>query len=350
MTSSSSAIIINETPIELGDRRIIMIDMPKLYDCTPIAMPIHVIRGEKPGPVLCVAAAIHGDEINGIEIIKLLLKKPQLKSIVGTLIAVPIVNIYGFLYQTRYLMDRRDLNRSFPGSISGSLAARLAHLVMSEVINQSTHIVDLHTGSLHRSNFPQIRANLTDKNTEKMAKAFNAPVILHSEGPQGSLRLAAEEKNIPIIVYEAGEALRFNDTAIKIGIKGVLNVMQDLKMIHSAEKKSKNHSLIGQASYWVRSPHSGITRPFKTLGDTVKDNEILATISNPVGDEEYHVIAPHAGMIIGKSNIPTVHDGAALFHIATFEKLKHVEEEIKNRQISLDPNLDATEMANGQPL
>ncbi|MBX9587085.1 MAG: succinylglutamate desuccinylase/aspartoacylase family protein [Gammaproteobacteria bacterium] len=350
MTSSSDTIFINEIPVELGDRRIITIDMPKLYDCTPITMPIHVIRGEKPGPVLCVVAAIHGDEINGIEVIKLLLKKPQLKSIVGTLIAVPIVNIYGFLYQTRYLMDRRDLNRSFPGSFSGSLAARLAHLVMSEVITQATHIVDLHTGSLHRSNYPQIRANLTDKNTQKIAKAFNSPVILHSEGPQGSLRFAAEEKNIPIIVYEAGEALRFNDTAIKIGIKGVLNVMQELKMIRSAEKKPKNHSLVAQASYWVRSPHSGITRPFKTLGDIVKEGELLATISNPVGDEEYHVIAPHAGMIIGKSNIPTVHDGAALFHIATFEKLKHIDDEIINRQISLDPNLDASEMAHGQPL
>lgn len=348
---SSNTIIINDSPIELGDRRIVNIDMPKLYDCTPITMPIHVIRGEKPGPVLCVLAAIHGDEINGIEIIKMLLKKPQLKSLVGTLIAVPIINIYGFLYQTRYLMDRRDLNRNFPGSISGSLAARLANLVMTEVISHATHIVDLHTGSLHRSNFPQIRANLNDKHILKMAKAFNAPVILHSEGPPGSLRLAAEERNIPIIVYEAGEALRFDDLAIKMGIKGVLNVMQELKMIRpNIEKKSKHTSAIAQESYWVRSPHSGITRPFKSLGNIVKNGEILATISNPVGDEEYHVVAPHAGMIIGKSNIPTVHDGAALFHIATFEKLKHVEEEIKNRQISLDPNLDATEMAHVQPI
>jgi predicted deacylase len=351
MVPSSDTLVINDTKIELGDRLVVMVDMPKLYDCTPISMPIHVIRGEKPGPVLCVIAAIHGDEINGIEIIKLLLKKTQLKSLVGTLIAVPIVNIYGFLYQTRYLMDRRDLNRCFPGSITGSLAARLAHLVMSEVINQATHIIDLHTGSLHRSNYPQIRANLEEEGVNKMAKAFNAPVVLHAGGPQGSLRLAAEERKIPIIVYEAGEALRFDDLAIKIGLKGVINVMQELKMIRSpAGKHATSTSLIAESSYWVRSPHSGITRPFKTLGDTAADGEILATISNPVGDEEYHVIAPHAGTIIGKSNIPIVHEGAALFHIATFEKLKHVEEEVKNRQISLDPNLDAAEMAHVQPL
>ena len=178
-----------------------------------------------------------------------------------------------------------------------------------------------------------------------MARAFNAPVILHNIGPQGSLRLAAEEKKIPIIVYEAGEALRFDDLSIKIGVKGILKVMQNLNMLHKTVEKHPSRSLIAESSYWVRSPHSGITRPRKTLGDTVKDGEILATLSNPIGDEEYHITAPHAGAIIGTSNIPIVHEGAALFHIATFEKLEHVEEEVRNRQISLDPNLDANEIS-----
>lgn len=347
MAHPHNNVIINDTHIELGDRLVVTLDMPKLYDCTPISMPIHVIRGKKPGPVLCVIAAVHGDEINGIEIIKLLLKKPQLNNLIGTLIAVPIVNVYGFLYQTRYLMDRRDLNRCFPGSITGSLASRLANLVISEIIDNATHIVDLHTGSLHRSNYPQIRANLAAPGVKKIAKAFNAPIILSAGGPAGSLRLAAEEKKIPIIVYEAGEALRFEDLSINIGVKGVMNVMTELGMIKkTAEKKSKKSaSAIAQSSYWIRSPHSGIIRPYKSLGDTVTNGEILGTISNPVGDEEYHVAAPHAGTIIGKTNIPIVHEGAALFHVASFEKIKHAEDELKKLHISMDPNLESTELS-----
>jgi uncharacterized protein len=345
MVIPPDTITINGKRIERGDRLVVTLDMPKLYDCTPISIPIHVIRGKKPGPVLCVIAAVHGDEINGIEIIKQLLKKP-LKNIAGTLIAVPIINIYGFLYQTRYLMDRRDLNRCFPGSESGSLAARLAHLVMKEIINHATHIIDLHTGSLHRSNYPQIRANLSEAGVLQLAEAFNAPVTLHSPGPPGSLRLAAEERKIPIIVYEAGEALRFENNTIRMGLKGVLNVMQELAMIPKTLDKSDNKkdTLIAQSSYWIRSHHSGIIRPMKILGDKVADNEIIASISNPVGSEEYHIVAPHAGTIIGKTNIPIVHEGAALFHVATFEQLVHVEDEVESRQISLDPNLDATEM------
>lgn len=342
----SETMIINNERIEPGDRRVVMIDMPKLYDCTPIAMPVHVIRGTKPGPVLCVLAAVHGDEINGIEIIKLLLKKCQGLDLAGTLIAVPIVNIYGFLYQTRYLMDRRDLNRSFPGSEKGSLASRLAQVVMKEIINHATHIIDLHTGSQHRTNYPQIRANLSEAGVLHLAEAFDAEIILHSNGPTGSLRLAAEERKIPIIVFESGEALRFDEAGINVGLSGIFNVMEELQMLPKTAEKQVNteRSAIAQSSYWVRSPHSGIIRFLKTLGNSAVDNEILGIISNPVGDEEYHIIAPHGGKIIGKTNIPIVHEGAALFHIATFDKLKYAEDEVANQQISLDPNLEAHEI------
>ena len=302
MTTSDEIMIINKQRIKPGERTVVMVDMPKLYDCTPISMPIHVLRGKKPGPVLCVLAAIHGDEINGVEIIKLLLKKISMDNLSGTLIAAPIINIYGFLYQTRYLMDRRDLNRSFPGYETGSLAARLAHLVMKDIISHATRIIDLHTGSLHRTNYPQIRANLSEAGVLHLAEAFDAEIILHSPGPIGSLRLAAEERNIPIIVYEAGEALRFDELAINVGLKGVLNVMEELGMIPKDPQKKINTktSAIAQSSYWVRSPHSGILRLFKTLGDTVEDNEIMGTLSNPVGDEEYDIVAPHGGISLEK--------------------------------------------------
>jgi hypothetical protein len=352
MTNWSDPLIINKQPIKAGERSLVMVDMPKLYDCTPISMPIHVLRGNKPGPTLCVIAAIHGDEINGVEIIKLLLKNFPMHCLSGTLIAVPIINIYGFLYQTRYLMDRRDLNRCFPGSETGSLAARLAHLVMKDIISHATHIIDLHTGSLHRTNYPQIRANLSEAGVLHLAEAFDADIILHSPGPVGSLRLAAEERKIPIIVYEAGEALRFDDPAITVGHNGILNVMEELGMLPKDPQKkiSTKTSAIAQASYWVRSPHSGILRMYKTLGDTTKDNEIVGILSNPVGEDVYDIVVPHGGIIIGKSNIPIVHEGAALFHIATFDKLKYVEDEIINHKISLDPNLEAFELTPPQSL
>ena len=183
-----------------GQRTTIMLPMPKLYDWTPMNMPVHVIRGKKPGPVLCVTGAVHGDEINGVEIIRRLLKKSFQKNLKGTVIAVPIVNIYGFLYQDRYLMDRRDLNRSFPGSSKGSLASRLAYLVMNELVANATHFIDLHTGSLQRTNLPQIRANFDFPKLKNWLKRLIAPVILHSKERDGSLRQAANDRGIPFII------------------------------------------------------------------------------------------------------------------------------------------------------
>ncbi len=352
MPIMTAPITINKQLIKPGERAVVMIDMPKLYDCTPISIPVHVFHGSRAGPVLCVISAIHGDEINGVEIIKLLLKKIPMSELSGTLIAVPIINIYGFLYQTRYLMDRRDLNRCFPGYEQGSLAARLAHMIMKEIISHATHIIDLHTGSLHRTNHPQIRANLSEAGVLHLAEAFDAEIILHSSAPPGSLRFAAEQKSIPIICYEAGEALRFDDLSINVGLKGILNTMEELRMLpkNPDRKINTKSSAIAQSSYWVRSPHSGILRLYKNLGDTTKDNEIVGRLSNPVGDDEYDVVTPHAGMIIGKSNIPIVHEGAALVHIATFDKLKYEEEEVVNQHISLDPNLEAHEISSTQQI
>lgn len=322
---SNTELEINGTVIKPGTRQTISLPMPKLYDATPLTMPVHVIRGKRPGPILCVTAAIHGDEVNGVEIVRRLLKKAVLKKISGTLIVIPIVNIYGFLYQDRYLMDRRDLNRSFPGSQKGSLAGRLAHLLSSEIITKSTHIIDLHTGSLYRSNLPQIRADIDVKGTRSMAKYFNAPVILHSPQRVGSLRHYANTLSIPFILYEAGEALRFDEFSIKSGIKGILNVMQHLKMIPKEyTSEIKFSSELARSSFWVRSPSSGILRFYKTLGKKVKKGDLLAIISNPTGPEEQKLLSPISGIIIGKSNLPMVHEGAALFHIACFEKLQSV--------------------------
>ena len=334
MKTDHNPLIIHNHTIQPGERTVILLPMPTLYDCTPLSMPIHIIRGETPGPTLCITAAIHGDELNGIEIIRRLLKKIKKNKIAGTLIAIPIVNIYGFLYQDRYLMDRRDLNRSFPGSSKGSLAARLAQLITTDILSQVTHCVDLHSGSQHRSNLPQIRTNIDSPTSFQLAKVFNAPVILHATVRDGSLRQHANEKNIPCLLYEAGEALRFDEMSIKTGLKGILNLMHALKMISHPIKTKRKHitATAARSSYWVRAPQSGLLHSSKLLGKSIKEGELLAIIGNPSTTEEYKLYSPLSGIIIGKNNLPMVHEGAALFHIACFEKLRLVQEHIEYLQ------------------
>ena len=236
----NKALTIQGKTVEPGTRSILMLSLPELYDGSPMYMPVHVICGKLPGPTLVVLAAVHGDEINGVEIIHRLLKRKLVNQVKGNLIAVPIANIYGFIYKTRYLMDRRDLNRSFPGSVKGSIASRLANFLLQEIIKQATHVLDFHTASLHRANAPQIRATLTTQKIKLLAKSFNAPVVLDSAVLQGSLREAVNNFNIPYLLYEAGEALRLDELSINLGVKGLINVMRYIGML----KKIRNPKLI----------------------------------------------------------------------------------------------------------
>lgn len=333
--------VINGEKIKPGQYRVVSLEMPRLYDSTPLSMQVHVFHGRESGPVLGITAAIHGDEINGIEIIRRILKKPNLKKVKGTLILVPIVNMYGFLYQDRYLLDRRDLNRYFPGSESGSLASRLNYLLTKEVINQCTHCIDLHTGSLHRSNLPQIRINLDDPVTTELAMAFKASVILNSGTREGSLRDYTSQKNIPLLLYEAGEALRFDELSIRTGVNGILNVMDALgMMVKKQHKISATVPAKARRSFWVRCPVSGLIQAKKLLGASIKKGDILAVIGNPTSAEKYLLRSPLSGIVIGKNNLPMVHEGAALFNIATFEDLDLASEHIDNVQEHFDGQLD----------
>ncbi|MEZ4751260.1 MAG: succinylglutamate desuccinylase/aspartoacylase family protein [Bdellovibrionota bacterium] len=215
---------IGDTSIALGENKTANLFVARLYDYTDVSIPIRVIRGKEDGPILFVSAALHGDELNGVEIIKRLLRSPSLKKLNGTLIAVPIVNVFGFNNRSRYLPDRRDLNRSFPGRDDGSLASQIAYLFRTEVVEKCTHGLDLHTGAIHRTNLPQIRTNFQDKELVKLAKAFGAPVILDSSQPDGSLRAAATSGKVPVLCYEGGEALRFDELAIKAGLAGTIRM------------------------------------------------------------------------------------------------------------------------------
>lgn len=336
------ALIISGQTIQPGTNVFIDLPLPPLYTHAPMTMPVHVIHGKKTGPRLFICAAIHGDELNGVEIIRRLLKDPALKRIKGTLIAIPIVNVYGVIHHSRYLPDRRDLNRSFPGSKKGSLTSRIADLFMKEIVANSTHGIDLHTGAIHRSNLPQIRANLEDEATLSLAKAFNVPVLINANLRDGSLRASASELGIPMLLYEAGEALRFDEISIRAGVRGILNVMRHLGMIASRKirKSTSKDPYIAHSTAWIRAPGSGIFRTLKSLGSRVKRNELLGLISDPVSSLEIEVISPFSGIIIGRSELPLVHEGEAVYHIARFEDAKEVAAEVGNFHDDILPDID----------
>jgi uncharacterized protein len=314
-------ITIGGTRIKPGERRGLSLPAGMLHTRIPVEMPVWVINGRRPGPRLFISAAIHGDELNGIEIIRRIRARP-LSGLRGTLLLVPVVNVFGLLHHSRYLPDRRDLNRSFPGSDRGSLAARLAHLFMSEIVDRCTHGIDLHTGAVHRSNLPQIRAQLDDEETRQLALAFGAPVVLDSRLRDGSLREAAAEKGIPTLIYEAGEALRFDELSIRMGVAGIVEVMRELGMLRRRpkEKARPPKPVVADSSHWVRAPEGGILRSAVRLGQRVSAGELLGRVSDPFGEREIAVSAIHAGIVIGRNSLPLVNEGDALFHVARMEK------------------------------
>lgn len=334
-------LVIGGYDIPMASRSTVSLPIPQLYTNTPMEMPVHVIRGNKEGARLFVCAAIHGDELNGVEVIRRLLKQSVLKRIKGTLLAIPIVNVYGVIQHSRYLPDRRDLNRMFPGSERGSLAARLAYLFMNEIIENCTHGIDIHTGGLHRSNIPQVRADLEDTETQKLARAFGAPLMLNARLRDGSLRTAACEQQMPMLVYEAGEALRFDELSIRVGVRGVLNVMRALGMLPAKKSREKKfaESFLAYSSSWVRAPTSGALLEVKTLGASVQEGDILGVIANPYSASETEIVAHKGGLIIGKTHIPLVNEGDAIVHIARFE-----EDETNSGSDSPDLELDLNQI------
>ena len=316
-----------------GTRATVELPVPQLYTHTPLTMPVQVVRGRRDGPCLFVSAAIHGDELNGVEIIRRLLRRPALARLRGTLVAIPIVNVYGVLQHSRYLPDRRDLNRSFPGSERGSLAARLADRFMADIVHNCTHGIDLHTGAAHRENLPQIRGDLDDPATLELARGFGVPVLINAPTRDGSLRGAASEAGIPTLLYEAGEALRFDEPAIRPGVQGILNVMRTLGMLApSRSRRTPREPLVARATSWVRAPESGVFRSASPLGAYVYEGQRLGLVADPFGDAELEVRAPGEGLIIGRSRLPIVHQGDALFHVARFDEGAKVAQHVEDFQ------------------
>lgn len=308
--------------IEVGGARVapgtrVQLELPaaRLPTHTEMHIPVTVVHGKKPGPRLWVSAAVHGDELNGVEVIRRLLERlvDPLRS--GTLIAAPIVNVFGFIGQSRYLPDRRDLNRMFPGSKRGSLASRLAHIFMTEIVRHATHGIDLHTASLEKSNHPQIRADLSDPETRRCAVAFAAPLMIDSPARSGSLRSAASKLGRPVLVYEAGEAQRFNPEAIRIGVEGVLSVMAELGMISRRFRVRRRRSMQVDETRWVRARAGGLLRLYVTEGQLVPAGFVLAMVADAFGDGPTYLQAPFEGIVIGVAQNPVVHAGDGVVHV-----------------------------------
>lgn len=315
-TDSPPPLVIGGETIPRGKR--VRLDLPvaRLPTGTMLPLPVTVIHGKNPGPRLWLSAAIHGDELNGVDIIRRVARAIQPHRLHGAVIAVPVVNVFGLLEQSRYLPDRRDLNRSFPGSARGSMASRLAALFMREVVSHCTHGIDLHTAAIHRINLPQVRADLQDPATYAFAQAFGAPVILHASHRDGSLRQAAAKRHIPTLLYEAGEALRFDEAAIQTGVDGIYRVMAYLGM-YAPPGTPPPPSVEAQETRWVRASRGGIWHRAIALGDEVKQRQPLGFISDTFGDKPVQVRSPMAGIVIGHGQNPLVNQGDALVHVAS---------------------------------
>ncbi len=340
MNNATDTLEISGVSIPVGKRKKIELPIAELFDNTKMSMPVEVVRGKKPGPVLFVSAAIHGDEINGVEVIKRLLASKRINSKMnGTLIAVPIVNAYGFNRNSRYLPDRRDLNRCFPGSKNGPLGNQIAFTFMSEIVEKCTHGIDLHTGAIHRTNLPQIRACLDDEETSRLANSFGVPVIINSNIRDGSLRQAALDKGIPMLLFEGGEALRYEEKVIKTALMGILSVMESINMLPSKVKKRPRRYkevYTARSSHWVRAPQSGSLHALIKLGAKIEKGQLLATISDPYGDNLVKVESRKTGIVIGMTMLPLLNKGDAMFHIATFQDSEAVEERLETFDEALD--------------
>jgi uncharacterized protein len=327
--TTNKTITIGDVEVRPGQRRVVELPIADLYTGTSLSMPVHVICGRRPGPVLFVSAAIHGDELNGVEIVRRLLKRKSLKSLRGSLLAVPVVNVHGFLHQSRYLPDRRDLNRSFPGSSKGSVAARMANVFIRKVVSKADYGIDLHTGAINRANLPQIRADLDDEKAFELAKAFGVPVIVDAEARDGSLRACAQELGLPTLTYEAGEALRFDELSIRAGLRGIVRVMRHIGMLPDGKTPDRVRPVVANTTSWVRAPASGIVSRDADLGSRVVAGQRLARIGDPLGDHEDPVIAPFDGIVIGQNSLPLAHEGDALFNVAGFDSVARAEDRLE---------------------
>ncbi len=318
-----SKFLIEKQEIEPGESAIVKIAVGKLPSDTRINIQAHVYRSKKPGPTSLVLAGVHGDEINGIEITRRLIHQNILEKIKGgSVIVIPLLNIYGFVNFNRYVPDGKDVNRSFPGNQTGSLASRIARTLTKKILPLVDYIFDFHTGGDSRFNHPQIRYTKTDKEALELAKVFATPYIIESGIIPKSLRRTARDLKIPMLVYEGGESVRLNGLIIEAGLRGLVRCLTYLGHLEGIVSPNESKSILIKKSSWIRAPFSGIFIWRQSSGTKVKKGEKLGSINDPNGQKSIHVIAKRSGYLISHNNASVINQGDALFHLGyEYEKL-----------------------------
>ncbi len=298
-----------------GETRDLKIKISETYTGDEIYLPLRVIRSSEDGPTLFVTAAVHGDEINGTGIVHDLMFGDALKLTSGTLILVPVVNIFGFENHERYLPDRRDLNRSFPGSEDGSMASRIAFIVMTEIIKKSDYGIDLHSAAFQRTNYPNVRGDFRDKGVRRLVRHFATSLNVDGRGPDGALRREACKAGVPTIILEAGEPWKIEPTVMKVGVQGILNVLIGLGMMEGAIQKPAYSARI-QKTIWMRAEVGGILRFQVNPGDIVDKGEVVATNYSIMGAVQNELKAPEDGIVLSLATMPAVKPGEPVCHLA----------------------------------
>ena len=320
------------TVIRPGETVPIHLPISELYTSTPVEVQITAIRGEEDGPAVFVTAAVHGDEINGVEIVRRLIYDVDHTQMSGALICVPVVNVLGFLSQSRYLPDRRDLNRHFPGDPRGHTSSRIASIFFNEVARQCDYGIDLHTAPAGRTNIAHVRADVDVPEVRRLARAFGASILVHTKGQVGTLRRAATEAGIPTLTFEAGEPARFSRAVTNEGLRGVLNVLVALGMM-KGEIKKPPFRVIVKETVWIRAERGGILDLRVRPGQLIYEGDIISVNTNPFGAEVNTIRSPVTGMVIGTTSSPIVNPGMPICHIVRLKKtLSTVERALDRRR------------------
>jgi len=304
--------------IGLGESKTIDFNIAKLYTSTKIEIPIIIERASIPGPTVLITAAIHGDEINGVEIVRQLISRKINKPKRGTIICIPILNVFGFLNAQRAFPDGRDLNRAFPGTKRGSLASRVAYHFTNQILPHADYCLDFHTGGASRFNAAQVRVKPNDEKLLALAKIFNAPFTILSNNLKKSYRAACNKKGIPIILFEGGKSLESNKQIVNYGVRGIKRFLNSLEMLDGKFKATipQTDTVIIEKTKWIRAQRSGLIHTKINCNSFVEQGEVLATITDPYGKMLFKVLAPNNGYIINVNKAAIVHQGDAIFHIS----------------------------------
>lgn len=318
MTASKPLVILKET-ILAGESKTINMEIAKLHTMNKLKIPIIVERSKLDGPTVLFTACLHGDEINGTEIVRQLIIQKINKPKRGTIICIPIINIFGFINKTREFPDGRDLNRVFPGSKTGSLASRFAYYILKDIIPHVDYAIDFHAGGASRFNAPQIRIVPENPELKELSDVFNAPFTLYSKNISGSFRNSCDKLGVKMLLFEGGKSLDINEEVTNDAIEGTKRFLDHLDMLNPRKKaniKSKKPIYI-EKSNWVRAKYSGMFHGMVKIGSFIKKGDLIATISDPYGKVEHKMKAPHDGYVINVNDAPIVYQGDAIFHVST---------------------------------